>query len=120
MRTRPAIALVAFFVGMLGVLGVAALHLADAAPFGSAVMVGVVAAAVAVAVAGEQRAATALPALLLGVLASYPVALALGVIAFLGDEWQIAAGLLLILATAGFFGLLAVVRVARAFAPRLA
>ena len=116
MRTTPAIALGAFFVGMLGVLGVAALHLADTAPFGSAVMVGVVAAAVA----GEQRAATALPALLLGVFASYPVVLALGVIAFLGDERQIAAGLLLILATAGFFGLLAIVRLARAFAPRLA
>jgi hypothetical protein len=110
------IALVAFFVGLLGVLGVAALHLADAAPFGSAVVIG----AVAAAVTGEQRAATALPALLLGVLASYPVGLAVGAIAFLGDEWQIAAGLLLILATAGFFGLLALLCIARAFTPRLA
>jgi hypothetical protein len=59
-------------------------------------------------------------AVLLGVLASYPVGLALGTITSLGDGWQNAAGLHLILATAGFFGLLAVVRVARAFAPRLA
>ncbi len=116
MRNRPAIALVSFLVGLVGVLSVSAFHVADAVPFGSAVVIG----AVAAAVAGEQRAATALPAVLLGVLASYPVGLALGAIAFLGDEWQVAAGLLLILATAGFFGLLAVVRVARAFTPRLA
>jgi len=95
---------------LLGLLGVAALHLADAAPFGSAVVIG----AVVAAVAGEQRAATAFPALLLGLLCSYPVALAIGVIAFLGDAWQIAVGLLIVLATAGFFGLLAIGRIARA------
>ena len=116
MRTRPAIAIVSFLVGLLGVLAVAALHIADAAGFGWAVVIG----AVAAAIAGEQRAATALPAVLLGVLAAYPVGLALGAVSFLGDAWQIAAGLLLILATAGFFGLLALVRVARASAPHLA
>jgi hypothetical protein len=116
MKSRAAIVLIAFFVGLLGVLAVAPFHLTDAAPFGSAVVVG----AIAAAIAGERHAATAFPAVLLGVLSSYPVGLALGAIAFLGDEWQIAAGLLLILATVGFFGLLAVVRVGRAFAPRLA
>jgi phage shock protein PspC (stress-responsive transcriptional regulator) len=49
----------------------------------------------------------------LGLLALYPVGLALGVISGLGESWQIAAGLVLILATAGFFGFLAIVRVAR-------
>jgi hypothetical protein len=38
----------------------------------------------------------------------------LGVIESVADSWPIGAGLLLILATAGFFGLLAVVRLARA------
>jgi hypothetical protein len=47
MRTRPAIALVAIFVGLVGVLGVAAFHVADAAGFGSVVVIGAVAAAAA-------------------------------------------------------------------------
>ena len=44
----------------------------------------------------------AVPALWLGILASYPAALALGLISFLGENWAVFAALLLVLATLAF------------------
>ena len=110
MRRGIAVAGSAFFVGLVGLLGVASLHLTAPAAVGAAILIGVIAAAAA----GGQHAALGLPSLLLGLVAAYPTALALGVVAFLGDAWQIAAALVLALGTAGFFGCVAVVRVARA------
>lgn len=92
----------AFLVGFLGWLAVAAIRPVDPwlwlAPFA----VGLVAAAVA-------PRPFALVAVLLGIGASYPVALGLGVISYLGENWSTYLTLFLSAASTGFgAGLLAV------------
>ncbi len=103
------VAVVAFLVGLAGMLAVAALHLANAPLLIAVVLVGTVAAAFT----GERRAVIGLVAMTLGLLAAYPVALGLGAIAFLGDAWQIAVIAIVAAAGVGFCGCLVVVRLAR-------
>jgi len=99
--------LAAFAIGLGGWLGVGVLRLSEDALFGAALVIG----AVAAAAVGRRLA---LLALLLGMLASYPVALALGVIAFLGENWTPTVALFLAVASGGFVGWLTCVRVVQA------
>jgi hypothetical protein len=102
MRRTFVIDLVAFFVGLLGLVGVGALHVTGAASFAAALLIG----AIAAAPAREVRAVAVWLSLLVGLLAAYPVSMAIGTIDYLGDEWQVALGLVLALATIGYFGFL--------------
>ena len=54
-----------------------------------------------------------LPALWLGILVAYPVALAIGTIEFLGDGWEVVLVLLALLTSAGFLGWILAVRLIR-------
>jgi hypothetical protein len=106
MTRTVAVGFMAFLVGLVGMLALEALHLRDTGlELLVIALVGVLA-----AVTGSSRAPMAFAGLILGVLASYPAALALGLMAFLGEEWQVALGIVLATATAGFVGYLAVAR----------
>jgi hypothetical protein len=89
--------LVGFVIGLVGWLGTAVLRLPGDGLWVAAIAIGVVAAAAA----GRPMA---WPALLLGMVVAYPSALALGVIAFLGENWALHLILFLGAATAGFAG----------------
>ncbi|MDP8903969.1 MAG: hypothetical protein M3N29_01405 [Chloroflexota bacterium] len=84
-----------FLVGLLGWLVVGAVPIAGIPLFVAAFLLGA-----AAGVAG--RPLLLLPALWLGMLASYPAALALHVIVFLSENWAIYVVLFLFAAAIGF------------------
>jgi len=91
----------AFLVGFLGWLAVAAIQPADPWLWIASLALGLVAAAAAPRPLGLVVA-------LLGVGASYPAALGLGVISYLGENWPMYLALFLSAASTGFgLGLLA-------------
>jgi hypothetical protein len=98
-----------FAVGLLGLLAASTLHLTDAAVLLSSIAIGAIAGAWA-----GGRPAVGLLGLVLGLVASLPTALGLGVVASLSDTWTFGLGLVLALATVGFLGCVAVVRSVRA------
>jgi hypothetical protein len=87
----------AFLVGVGGLLVLGLLHVQNE---GVWLAVG----AVGIAAALAARAWVGLLGLLLGIAASIPIALGLGVIAFLGENWWVALVLSALLATAFYLG----------------
>jgi hypothetical protein len=87
---------VAFLVGLLGWLLVGYRHLTGELVFFAALLVGAIAGAL-------TRRPVAIGGLVAGILAAYPIALAIGLIVFLGENWLIYAVMASALATVGFF-----------------
>jgi hypothetical protein len=108
MNSRALWWLTAFVIALIGWL-VAARVPAEGA-WGAAILIGVLAAA-------ATGRAEALPALWLGILVAYPVALALDANRFLGDGWPVALVLAAVLSSVGFFGWLIALRVFRTLQP---
>ena len=84
-------------VGLLGWLAAATLRLENQAGRLAVILVGALAGVAAGRWAG-------LPGLVLGILVFIPVALQLGVIAFLGESWELYLVIGLALAATGFMG----------------
>lgn len=93
----------AFLIGFAGWLAAGALRVEGLWVFVAAVAVGVIAGVVV-------RRPIALPAVWLGMLATYPVALALGVFAFLGENWALYLVLFALAAGIGFGASLVILR----------
>lgn len=103
--TPAAVAIItAFAVGLIGFLLVAALHLEGPWSWVAVVVVG--------AVAGlMSRRVVGLLGLVAGIVATYPIALWLGVFVFLGELWEVVLILSATLAAAGFLVAFVVLRV---------
>ena len=109
MRQSLVTHLAAFAIGLLGLVGVGSLHMAAGPTFAAVVIIG----AIAAAPARKPLLATVWLALVAGLMGAYPASLWLGNIHYLGDEWQVAVGLVIAPATAGYAGYLGVAAVAR-------
>ncbi len=92
-----------FLVGLVGWLGASVLRVEGVWLFVMPVVLGAIA-----GVVGPRP--ILLPALWLGMLAAYPAALALGVIAFLGENWALYVVVFLVTAAVGFGASLVVAR----------
>lgn len=94
---------IAFLIGFAGWLAAGALRVEGVWVYVAAIALGVLAGVVA-------RRPIALPALWLGIAATYPAALALGVYAFMGETWALHLAVFVLAAGVGLGGALVVLR----------